>query len=65
MKAYTYALFLRNPEDGQTQNGTITINHDGYLSLQELAQTLYHQKDLRSDYTLISMMVVGVDEVLK
>lgn len=63
MNAYTYALFLRNPVDGQTKNGTITINHDGYLSLKELTQALYHQKDLSSDYALISMMVVSVDEV--
>lgn len=40
MKEYTYALFLRNPVDGKTQNGTITINHDGFISLKELSQTL-------------------------
>ena len=61
MKEYTYALFLRNPENGKTQNGTITIKHDGYLSMMELAQTLYHNKELEREYTLISMMVVSVE----
>lgn len=63
IKAYTYALFLRNPEDGKTQNGTITINHDGFISLKELSQTIYHHKDLCSDYTLISMMIVSVEDL--
>ena len=62
MKEYTYALFLRNPVDGKTQNGTITITHDGYLSLKELTAHIYHNKDLCNDYTLISMMVVGVED---
>lgn len=62
-KEYTYALFLRDPESGKTQNGTITIKHDGFISLKELAQTIYHHEELRSDYTLISMMIVSVDDI--
>lgn len=62
-KEHTYALFLRNPEDGKTQHGTITIKHDGYISLKELSQTIYHHEDLNSDYTLISMMIVSVEDV--
>lgn len=63
MKEYTYTLFLRNPEDGKTQNGTITIKHEGFISLKELSQTLYHHKELSSDYALISMMIVSVEDV--
>lgn len=63
IKEYTYALFLRNPDDGKTQNGTITIKHDGYMSLKDLAQTIYHEKTLETGYTLISMMVVDVSDV--
>lgn len=63
MKEYTYALFLRNPEDGKTQNGTITIKHDGLMSLKDLSQTVYHNKELETGYTLISMMIVDVCEV--
>lgn len=61
-KEYTYAIFLRNPEDGKTQNGTVTIKHDGHISMKELMQTLYHTKKLCGDYTLISMMIVDVED---
>ena len=63
MKEYTYALFLRNPDDGKTQNGTITLKHDGNMSLKDLCQTIYHMKELETGYTLISMMVVSVEEI--
>lgn len=62
-KKYTYALFLRNPENGKTQNGTIVIKHDGYTSLKDLTQILYHEKTIETGYTLISMMVVDVEDI--
>lgn len=64
MLKYTYALFLRHPETGEVQHGTISIDSDTSVSWDNLIESLHTseviRKDLAKGYTLLGLNIVTV-----
>lgn len=67
MLTYTYALFLRHPETGEVQHGTISFDSNTPESWDNLIERLHTsetiRKDLAKGYTLLGLNIVTVDKV--